>query len=120
MEWCFTFENTQTRPKSTRQAHKKFRIALIHELVQPLLDDRSQDYISAGRPALSQNENRLKGKHFATSKYPHEKKCCVVCGYKKNAKGKTSYKKTWNFCARCNKFICKLCFEKYHTQSNLK
>ena len=72
-------------------AHKKFRIALIHQLVQPLLDgcaNNGNGGNNRDRPSLLPEASRLQGKHFAISKYPDERKCCVVCGYKKKANGK--------------------------------
>ena len=103
-------------------AHKKFRIALIHQLVQTLLDVRANNGNGGnnrGRPSLLPEASRLQAKHFAISKYPDERKCCVVCGYKKKANGKPSFKKTYNYCVKCERFICKSCFEKYHTKSQL-
>lgn len=100
--------------KSKYQSHKKFRIALIHALVQSCVENR-EPVSKHDDPAT-----RLQGKHFPTSKYPEAKKCCTVCGYKKNKNGKQARKKTWNYCEKCNKFICKLCFETYHTKLNLQ
>ena len=98
------------------QSHKKYRVALAHELVQPCFDHVANvGETTPSRPSKRKG-SRLQGKHFATSRYPHEKKCCVVCGYKKNAQGKPKFKKTWNYCQKCEKFICKLFFEKYHTR----
>ena len=37
-----------------------------------------------------------------------------------DAQGKPKFKKIWNYCQRCEKYICKLCFEKYHTRSDVK
>ena len=74
-----------------RSAHKKFRELLVHALVQPLLDRKSDDLVETrGRPDVSiqpvSRRNisdivRLTGKHFATKKTPRRK--CTVCGYKK-------------------------------------
>ena len=62
------------------------------------------------------NEVHLVGKHYPESKHPL-RKCCVLCGYKKKDR-KYARKKTSNYCARCDKFVCKNCFELYHTKSN--
>ena len=83
-------------------------------MVQPHLDEKANPV-----PAVNPYENRLIGKHFAESKYP-QGKTCTSCGYKKDAKGRQSRKKTYNFCRKCDRFICKDCFQQYHTKSKLK
>ena len=103
-----------------RQAHKQFRMELAHELVQPLLDRNAESdslRTPCGRPCNS-DEVRLKGKHFAISQQPRRR--CVVCAYQKGESGKLQNKKTVNFCPKCNKYVCKDCFEFYHTRSTLK
>ena len=97
------------------QAHKKFRLELIHSMVQPLLNRRSSEIVWRSN-SLNAVESRLIGKHFPVSKYP-QKKCCTVCGFKKNATGKKSFKKTTQYCEKCQKFICKDFFSIYHTKS---
>ena len=90
------------------QSHKLYRVELTHQLVQRLLDCKASSensYYCAGRWPAKMNEVHLVGKH-----------CCVLCGYKKKDR-KYARKKT-NYCARCDKFVCKDCFELYHTKSN--
>ena len=41
--------------------------------------------------------------------------CCVDTRKKK---GKYARKKTSDYCAKCDKFLCKDCFELYHTKGN--
>ena len=102
------------------QSHKKFRLELVHQLVQPLLDVKAERNVY-GTPGRCPDVNaaRLQGKHFPESKHP-DRKCCVVCGYKKKRNGKVAYTKTSNYCAKCEKFLCKNCFAGYHTKSNPK
>ena len=69
-----------------------------------------------GRPA-NIDAFRLRGKHFAVSRHS-QRKVCTSCGYK-SVNGKQSRKKTSNFCEKCNVFICKNCFERFHTKSKL-
>ena len=64
------------------------------------------------------NEVRLVGKHYQESKHPL-RKCCVLCGYKKKD-GNYARKKTSNSCAKCDKFVCKDCFELYPTKINFR
>lgn len=62
--------------------HKIYRETLVLQLVQKLLDkkeDPSSTAFSPERGRPTQDESRLKGKHFqATSE---KRKRCVVCGY---------------------------------------
>lgn len=101
-----------------RRAHKAFRHALVHQLVQPLLDARADPEGAAvcgpGRRTVSE-DTRLKGKHFSES-LPVRKKC-TACAYKRQADGKRKDTKTVNYCRKCDKHICKGCFETYHTKS---
>ena len=70
-------------------------------MVQLHLDEKANPV-----PAVNPNENRLIGKHFTESKYP-QIKTCISCGYKKDAKGRQSRKKNYNFSRKFDRFICK-------------
>ena len=101
------------------QSHKLYRVQLIHQIVQPLLDFKASGEISyycAGRRSAKMNEVHLVGKHYPESKHP-SKKCCVLCGYKKKD-GKYARKKTSNYSVKCDKFLCKDRFELYRNESN--
>jgi len=109
-----------------KNAHKKFREMLVHELVQPYLDERSnKDIEQRGRPCQNpavvskvdvDHATRLAGKHFSSTKFPRRR--CCMCGYQKNPRtGKRSDKKTNNFCEKCQKYICENCFANFHTKS---
>jgi len=101
------------------QSHKKFREMLVHDLVQPLLDKISSGEIVYGKRKPNDiAANRLTGKHFSVSKFP-ERKACHNCGHSKSKNGYKG-KKTNMYCPKCDKFICKACFEPYHTLSNPK
>lgn len=103
-------------PKS--RVHKSYRLRLVNDLVQPLLDECNSH--TSGRTKRPGNgADRLKGKHFPSSKHPI-RKCCAVCAYVRRANGTQSRKKTSCYCSKCDKFICKKCFEKFHTKSNAK
>lgn len=101
-------------------AHKIYRETLVLQLVQKLLDKRADPSSKAfsperGRP--TQDESRLKGKHFQTTS--EKRKRCVVCGYLKS-NGKYKDTKTYTYCAKCKNHICKNCFEDYHTRLVIK
>ena len=101
--------------------HKKFRIILSHQLVQPYLNLASDGDITAssrGRPTNCDGV-RVSGKHFAVSMHP-TRKCCKRCGYKKNASSKACYRKTSNYCSKYEVFVCKGCFEVFDTRSNIR
>ena len=66
-------------------SRKLYRVELIHQLVQPLLDCKASDEISyycAGRRPAKVNEVHLVGKHYPESKNLW-RKCCVLCGIRK-------------------------------------
>ena len=108
---------------SNNHKHKYFRHLLIHEMVQPLLDTRANlkttNMLSTpGRPA-DIDVLRLRGNDFLISMYP-KRKTCTACEYKKTDKnGKQSWKKTSNYCEKYDLYICKDCFEKFHTCSKI-
>lgn len=110
--------NLYPEKKEERLSHKKYRLELVHQLVQPLLDSYADPSVggTSGRTPVS--SVRLKGKHFATSKLPRKR--CSVCAYKKTAGGKYRQTKTVNFCEKCQKYVCRVCFEDFHTRSSLK
>ena len=87
--------------------------------MQPLLDKQaeSNDVLPGPGGNSVSHETWLKGKHFPT---PVPKRIrCTVCGYKRNLNGKHKNTKTYNFCKKCNKYVCKDCFECFHTQSDI-
>ena len=90
--------------QSTSRLHKQFRKNLVHEMVQPHLDERA-NHVTAVNP----NENRLIGKYFAESKYP-QRKTCFSCGYKKDAKGRQSRKKLATFAENVIDLFVKIVF----------
>ena len=66
------------------QTHKLYRVELIHQPVQPLLDCKASgeiSYYSVGRWPPKMNEVHLVGKHYPESKHPL-RKYCMLCGYK--------------------------------------
>ena len=70
-----------------------------------------------GRRSIS-NDTRLQGKHF-TESHPPKRGRCGCCGYKKGINGENKDTKTSNYFGKCDKFLCKTCFEPYHTRSNV-
>ena len=66
--------------KKKKNAHKYFREMLIHELVQPYLDDKMETAVQGvGRPSLQPasvskvdvpDATRLMGKHYPSTKNP--------------------------------------------------
>lgn len=111
--WIIFRHNNPQSPIKTQQV---FRLKLIEELVQQLLDLKASTncppYLCS-RVSVS-TEKRLIGKHFA---YKNTKQGrCRVCSQKKNGKKDT---KTQNYCQKCGIFLCiGQCFEDFHTKSS--
>ena len=70
-----------------------------------------------GRRSIS-NDARLQGKHFAESCPPKHGKC-RGWGCKKGINRKNKDTKTSIFFGKCDKFLCKTCYELYHTRNNV-
>ena len=114
----FKFLNNSDFQKK-KQSHKLFKETLAYELVQPRSDKRAEGDVSLGSGHLSVvDDRRLKEKYFAESRHPKRGRC-VKCSNEKNAKGFHKDTKTQNFCKKCDAFICKTCFEAYHTLSKI-
>ena len=116
------FSSMNPQIKSHR-LHPYFRETFVHELMQLLLDARSdpnhtshEQQYGNGRP-VKIDSIHLHGKHFPLSQF-HARKTCRACDCKKNANRKQSRKKTYNFCEKCYVYICKSCLEHYHTRSS--
>ena len=90
--------------QSNYRLHKQFRENLVHEMVQPHLDEKPSRV-----PAVNSNENCSKGKHFAEPKYP-QGKTCTSFGYKKDAKGRQSRKKIATFAENVIDLFVKIVF----------
>ena len=91
---------------------------MAHELVQPLLDKRSNDDIDVVGPGRSVNNDvRLKGKHFSVSKHPM-KRSCIACAYQKKLMANRKRQKHQTF-GKNVLFVCKKCFASYHTKSDV-
>ena len=110
-------------PQSPIKTQRLFRLRLIEELVQPLLDLRSNPdcppFLQDKRTNVTvSTEKRLNVRHFA---YKNPKRGrCRVCSWKKNtATGKKKDTKTQNFCHKCQVFLCVgQCFEDFPTKSS--
>ena len=109
-------------------SHKNYRKMLVHEMIQPFLDDYANNYVEPrGRPAKEPARKsklnvdpvvRLTGKHFRKTRHPRGR--CCICAYQINPKtGKVRDKKTFDYCPKCNKYVCEECFEDFHTKSNI-
>ena len=104
------------------KSHREFRLKLIEELVQPLLDVQASTDCpkhlldTRGRQPVS-DDKRLMGKHFAY-KSSKRGRCCV-CSHKISAGGtKRKDTKTQNYCNKCEVHLCVgICFELYHTRT---
>lgn len=107
-------------PKSKITSHHDFRLELIAQLVQPLLDLKAScncpAFLQSHKGRMISGHKRLIGKHFA---YKGEKRNrCCVCSKQKSAEGKKIDTKTRYFCPKCDAFLCiGDCFERYHTKS---
>jgi len=65
------FDNLFPGVLPRRHRNRAFRTTLIHELVQPLLDDKDSQLVDYRQVNLI--GIRLRGKHFATSRHPEKK-----------------------------------------------
>ena len=123
---CIYFEKNPEFAKKP-SAHKIFREVLVHQLVQPYLDKRSETETTVekrqpapkkARRVATDDSVRLSGKHYPTKKYPRRK--CCYCAYKIVAHtGQRKNTRTNYYCVKCNKYICRLCFASFHTNSRL-
>ena len=109
-------------PESSISRQKKFRLQLVKEVVQPLLDLKSSPSCPSHLHAVGSlpitQESCLIEKHYAYKSVKHKR--CVVCSNKISSNtGKRCDKKTQNFCPKCQVFLCLgKCFETYHTQTS--
>lgn len=122
----FFKKNPQLQKK--KNASKKFREMLVYEMVQPFLYEQADNLTQpAGRPSLEPktkskvdvlDSTRLTGKHYASKRNPRRK--CCVCAYKRDPNtGKRSNKRTVNYCAKCEKYVCERCFKDFHSKSKI-
>ena len=113
------FFSVRTEFGSKKNAHKKFREAFVHEIVQPLLDQRANPAMDLPRPSrrASLGAKRLKEKHFSEGA---EVTRCFVCSYQKKENGKYKDTKATSYCRKCKEYICLKCFESYHTKSKVQ
>ena len=109
-------------PQSKIKSQRDFRLELIVQLVQPLLDLKaSPDCPSIlksykGRKTASPDK-RLLGKHFPY-KTTQRGRCLVCSKHKSPTTGRKLDKKTKNFCPKCEVYLCLgSCFEHYHTKA---
>lgn len=113
----FRSNNSHSKIRSQRD----FRLVLVGQLVQPLLDlkaspDCPQVLLSHKGRKASSTDKRLLGKHFAYKASTRDR--CRVCSKRKSSTGKKLDTKTKNFCPKCDVFLCLGdCFERYHTKS---
>ena len=112
--WIIFRTNT---PDSDIKSQRLFRLKLVQELVQPLIDIQSSqncpEYLQdkKGRKQGS-SASRLIGKHFPYKEQKRGK--CVICAPKKKDT------KTHNYCPKCKIYLCfGQCFETYHTKASL-
>ena len=119
--WIIFHQNV---PDSAIKSQRLFRLKLIEELVQPLLDLRASpscpQYLqnTRGRRPAATSEMRLSGKHFA---YKNAKRgrCCVCSQKISPTTGKRKDTKTQNFCPKCEAYLCVgQCFEVFHTHTS--
>ena len=94
-----------------RMSHNVFRLQLADSLVTDWMNAKSLIVVSLGRRPL-RSDNRLQGKHLATSSTKRSR--CMVCGNKKQPNGKRRDKKTNIFREKCKVHLCLgKCFETY-------
>ena len=125
---CIFFEK-KTEFGKKKNGHKIFRLKLVHEMVQPYLDMRTDEELETrGRQTSmtttphsrrqTDDNVRLRGKQFAVRMDARRK--CTMCTYKRNpSTGKRMNTRTTDYCEKCEKYICKSCFKTFHTASKL-
>ena len=113
---CIYFEKYPDFRKKNN-SRKIFRLTLVHEMVQPYLDEitdeefetrgRQRSVATATHSRRQIDDNvRLRGKHFAVRMDPRRK--CSLCGYKRNpTTGKRMNTCPKDYCEKCDKYICK-------------
>ena len=113
------YQNANPTFSTINRQHINFRKALIHEMVQNLLDMRADvnnpnnNYACGCHPDI--DCVRLSRKCFPSRKYP-QRKMCSSCGYRcKN--GKQIRKRLISYCQKCDLFFSKDCLESFHTRS---
>ena len=101
------------------KSQQDFRLALVRELVQSLLDLKASpncpDVLKAskGRKSVSPNKLLL-GKHFAYKSADRDR--CMMCSKRKTPTGK----KTKDYCLKCEVYLCLgACFEHFHTKAKI-
>lgn len=113
-------------PESDIKSHREFRLKLVEELVQPLLDLQADPdcpkYLSSPRrqhPSVTVDSGKhLLGKHFAY-KSSRRGRCCICSQKISPVTKKRKDTKTQNFCKKCGVHLCiGMCFEVYHTRTS--
>lgn len=111
----------QNNPDSKTKSQREFRLELVKQLAQPLLDLKASTdcpgiLIGKGRKSPSPDKC-LSGKHFPYKS--EEKGRCAVCRRHKSPTGKKTDNKTKNYCSKCNEHLCfGACFESFHTKAS--
>lgn len=110
-----------------RQSHKKFRLLLVYDLVKPLLDKREEELEGPSLAKASENPRsrrsvssakRLVGKHY--SKKMSVRRKCSLCAYKKlPGTNKRKNARTFDFCEKCDRYLCHNCFKDFHTKAKI-
>ena len=123
---CLYFRKNPEFAKK-RQAHKRYRVMLLNQLVQPYLDYLETSLEGKELPKAVENPKsrrsvpsivRLVGKHFPEKKDARRK--CSICAYKKiPGTEKRKDTKTFDFCSKCQKYICNKCFKGFHTKAKV-
>ena len=109
-------------PDSDIKTNRQFRLALIEELVQPLLLAKASGQSASyqGGRRLRKDLSRLKGKHFPY-RDTRRRKRCVVCSKTRTVDNKRKDTQVSVYCPKCNEFLCMCaCFERNHSLVNFK
>ncbi len=102
-------------------SHKKFRLALCHALVAPLINARAapEGPVVSHRGGRHPTPNiaRLEGKHFGQQ--ATQRKRCVCCSIRRRRNGTYGNKRPLWECPTCCVSLCKSpCFQIYHTRKD--
>ena len=108
-------------PNSKIKSQREFRLELVKQLVQPLLNLKASPECPSvlqshkGRSVRSPDK-RLTGKHFSYKAI--ERGRCCVCSKRRSSRGKRVDIKMKNYCPKCEVYLCLgECFERFHTKS---
>ena len=110
---CLHLRNNQEQPARDHPQYKLFKLGNLPQLLNEVCAKRykSNQNLSADEQIVG-TRCRVQFIQYMPKK---PTKFGLVCSVDKDEK--YARKKTLNYCVKCDKFVCKDCFELYHTKS---